>query len=241
MISNPNTLINDLKTAANPEKATFLQRFFKTGKGQYAEGDIFWGLTVPFVRSIARKYKALQPTALEKLLQHEIHDVRLCALLIMVQQAKVYPKQMFKLYLDHSVFVNNWDLVDLSAPTIVGNYLLEKDAAILSQLAQSSLLWERRISIVATFAFIKQGRYEDTLHIAKLLMHDQHDLIHKAVGWMLREVGKRCSSTVLESFLEVHASTMPRTMLRYAIEKLSPAKKKYFMQAKQRSIAKKLF
>jgi len=228
-------LINDLKTAANPEKALFLQRFFKCGKGQYAEGDIFWGLTVPFVRSVARKHKNLEAAALAQLLQHKVHDVRLCALLIMVQQAKAYPEQMFNLYLDNTAFVNNWDLVDLSAPTIVGTYLLNKDSAILSKLAQSSLLWERRIAIVATFAFIKQGRYEHTLQIAQLLVHDQHDLIHKAVGWMLREVGKRCSSIVLEDFLEVYASIMSRTMLRYAVEHLSVEKKKYFMQAKQRT------
>lgn len=237
MFSNQTTLINDLKAAANPEKASFLQRFFKTGKGQYAEGDIFWGLTVPFVRSIAHKHKNLKPAVLAKLLQHNVHDVRLCSLLIMVQQAKVYPEQMFKLYLDSTAFVNNWDLVDLSAPTIVGNYLVDKDCAILFQLAESSLLWERRIAIVATFAFIKQGRYEHTLHVAQILMHDQHDLIKKAVGWMLREVGKHCSPNILENFLEAYASTMPRTMLRYAIEKLSPAKKKYFMQAKQKQRA----
>ena len=201
MMTNQTQLINELKAAANPKKAFFLQRFFKTGRGQYAEGDIFWGLTVPFIRLIAHKHKNLKPATLAKLLQHKVHDVRLCSLLIMVQQAKIYPEQMFKLYLDNTAFVNNWDLVDLSAPVIVGNYLLDKDYAALFQLAQSHVLWERRIATVATFAFIKQGRYEPTLQIAQLLVGDQHDLIHKAVGWMLREVGKRCSLIALENFL----------------------------------------
>jgi 3-methyladenine DNA glycosylase AlkD len=227
-------LINDLKAAANPTKATLLQRFFKTGKGQYAEGDIFWGLTASLARSIARKHKNLDLAALEKLLTHKVHDVRLCTLLIMVHQAQTKPEHMYKLYLDNTKFINNWDLVDLSAPTLVGNYLLDKDCAILRQLAQSSSLWERRIAIIATFAFIKQGHHEHTLELARLLMQDKHDLIHKAGGWMLREVGKRCSTKILENFLDQHAANMPRTMLRYALEHLPPNKKKYYMQAKSK-------
>lgn len=225
-------IINDLKKLSNPQKAEFLQRFFKTGKGQYAEGDIFWGLTVPLVREVARKHKNLDVSSLRKLLTHKVHDVRLCSLLIMVHQAKTKPQPMYNLYLSTTKFVNNWDLVDLSAPTVVGNFLLNEDCTMLYKLAQSPLLWERRIAIVATFAFIKQERSEHTLQIAQTLIHDQHDLIHKAVGWMLREVGKRCSTTILENFLNQHAATMPRTMLRYALEHLPLEKKKYYMQAK---------
>lgn len=232
-------VINDLKKQANPEKAIFLQRFFKTGKGQYAEGDIFWGLTVPLVRSIAREHKDLDPTQLEKLLKHQVHDVRLCSLLIMVHQAKTNAEQMYTIYLNNTQFINNWDLVDLSAPMIIGNYLLDKDCALLYRLAKSSLLWERRIAIVATYSFIKQGQHKHTLQIAQLLMHDHHDLIHKATGWMLREVGKRCSMDILEGFLNQHATTMPRTMLRYALEHLPREKKKYYMQLKTTKIARK--
>lgn len=226
------TIIGDLKRLGNLEKAQAVQRFFKTGKGHYAEGDIFWGITVPSVRKIAHHYKDLATKNLETLLTHEVHEIRLCALLIMVFRAKSEPKIMYHLYLEKISFVNNWDLVDLSAPAIIGNFLINSDKAILYTLAQSPSLWERRIAIVATFAFIKQGQYTDTINIATILMHDKNDLIHKSVGWMLREVGKRCSVTVLEAFLEVHAATMPRTMLRYAIEHLHPEKKKMFMQAK---------
>ena len=225
-------LISDLKELGNPHKAEALKRFFKTGKGQYAEGDIFWGISVPLIRTVARKYEYLNTDQLEQLIEHEIHEIRLCALLIMVIKSKTIPDQMYNLYLKKTHFINNWDLVDLSAPKIMGNYLINNDVSILCTFAQSQSLWERRISIVATFAFIKQGQHEQTLKLAKILLHDKHDLMHKAVGWMLREVGKRCSVNILEIFLEKHATTMPRTMLRYAIERMSPEKKKYFMAQK---------
>lgn len=226
------TIIDNLKNLGNPEKTDHLKRFFKTGKGHYAEGDIFWGITVPAVRNVARHNKDLDLKHLEKLLTHEIHEVRLCALLIMVLKSKNEPQKIYSIYLNNISFVNNWDLVDLSAPTIIGNFLINTDTSILYTLAKSPSLWEKRVAIVATFAFIKQGAHADTLKIATILMHDKHDLIHKAVGWMLREVGKRCSTTILENFLEIHATTMPRTMLRYAIEHMPPEKRQYFMQAK---------
>lgn len=227
-------IINDLKKLSDPQKAAFVQRFFKTGQGQYAHGDIFWGITVPTIRKIARTHQNVAIEHLEKLLAHEVHEVRLCALLIMVFKSKLAGQQMYDLYLDNTRFVNNWDFVDLSAPTIVGDFLLDKDTAVLYTLAHSSILWERRIAMVATYAFIREGHHKHTLKLAQLLMNDKQDLMHKAVGWMLREVGKRCSTDVLEKFLEEHAATMPRTMLRYAIERLEPERKKYFMQAKNR-------
>lgn len=235
-----NDILNDLKKLGSPKKAEHLRYFFKTGAGQYAEGDVFWGVTVPLVRKIAKTYKDLGITHLEKMLEHEIHEVRLCALLIMVFQTKNMPKPMYDLYLKKTACINNWDLVDLSAPIIMGNFLIDKDCAILYKLAQSDCLWERRIAIVSTFAFIKQGCHGHTLKIAQILMNDKHDLIHKAVGWMLREVGKRCSQSALEEFLEVHAATMPRTMLRYSIEHLPNEKRKYFMQAKTLLVKRRL-
>lgn len=225
-------IINDLKLLSTPEKSVLAQRYFKTGKGQYAEGDIFWGISVPNVRRVAKKYYDLSVEELDKLLENEVHEVRLCVLLIMVFQAQNKSQAMFDLYLKKARFVNNWDLVDLSAPQIVGNFLLGRDCAVLYVLAQSSSLWERRIAIVATFAFIKKEISDHTCNLAKVLMNDHHDLIHKAVGWMLREVGKRCSVTILENFLEEHAARMPRTMLRYAIERLSPGRRWYFMSKK---------
>lgn len=231
-----NNLINDLQLLGSPEKAKHLQRFFKTGVGQYAEGDIFWGITVPLIRKIACTYKHLNIKELEILLELEIHELRLCALLIMVFQSKTLPEQMYDLYLKKTAFINNWDLVDLSAPIIVGNFLLNKDCSVLYKLAQSRSLWERRIAMVATYAFIKQGQSEHALKLAQILMSDKHDLIHKAAGWMLREIGKRCSQNILINFLENYASTMPRTMLRYAIEHLTDEDRKYFMQTKNRSV-----
>jgi len=233
-INYANNVINDLKSLGNPEKATAVQRFFKTAEGQYGQGDLFWGITVPEVRKIARTYKDLEITELKKLLAHEVHEVRLCGLLIMVFKFKIEPEPMYNLYLKNTKFINNWDLVDLSVSFIVGAFLQDKDCAILYKLAKSESLWERRISIVATHHFIKQGVYEHTLKISQMLMDDRHDLIHKAAGWMLREVGKRCSVEVLENFMEKYSATMPRTMLRYAIEHMPPDKKQYFMKMKYR-------
>ncbi|MCX6383770.1 MAG: DNA alkylation repair protein [Actinobacteria bacterium] len=217
-------LRKDLSLYASPQKAEVLKRFFKTGKGQYGEGDIFLGVQVPDSRKIVRKYANIPLDNTLDLLRSKIHEERLIALLIMVEKtkwAKMFEREtLFKKYLENTLYINNWDLVDLSADKIVGSYLFEKPKDILYSLAASENLWERRIAVMATFDFIKKGFYEDTLKLAKILLNDRHDLIHKAVGWMLREIGKRCSQEVLEQFLLANYKQMPRTMLRYAIERL---------------------
>ena len=217
-------LRKDLNLYTSPQKAEVLKRFFKTGKGQYGEGDIFLGVQVPDLRKIVRKYANIPLDNTLNLLRSKIHEERLIALLIMVEKTKwadeAGKETLFKKYLENTQYINNWDLVDLSADKIVGSYLFEKPKDILYSLVVSENLWERRIAILATFDFIKKGFYEDTLKLAKILLNDRHDLIHKAVGWMLREIGKRCSQEVLEQFLLVNYKQMPRTMLRYAIERL---------------------
>jgi len=224
-------LKKEFKRNADPEQAANLQRFFKTGKGEYGEGDVFLGLKVPIQRSIAKKYKELTLGEIEKLLESKIHEHRMIALFILIgkYEKAVEPekKHIFDFYLRNTRNINNWDLVDLSAPNIVGDYLVEKDRSILYKLARSRELWERRIAILATFALIKRKESKDALAIAELLLSDKHDLIHKAVGWMLREVGKRVSQDDEENFLKKHYNTMPRTMLRYAIERF-PEKKRIF-------------
>ena len=214
----------EVKSLANPQKARLLERFFKTGKGEYGEGDIFIGMQVPDARKIVRKYAGISLDDTLTLLTSEIHEKRLIALLIMVEKTRRADEPgkeiLFKKYLENTRYINNWDLVDLSADKIVGSYLFEKPKDILYQLAVSGNLWERRIAILATFDFIKKGFYEDALRIIKLVLNDRHDLIHKAAGWMLRETGKRCSQEALEQFLLVNYRKMPRTMLRYAIERL---------------------
>jgi len=226
-------LRRDLKKAANPKQAAILQRFFKTGQGQYGEGDVFLGIKVPRQREIASKYFGLSLAEIKKLLQSKIHEQRLVALLIMVakfnQVTEAEKKRLFKFYLANSQWINNWDLVDLSAPSIVGQYLLKRPRQVLYRLAKSKNLWERRIAIVATYSFIRQNQFGDTLRIVTLLLGDQQDLIHKAAGWMLREVGKR-DQVVLEKFLQKYASQMPRTTLRYAIERLPEKKRQRYLK-----------
>ena len=223
----------DLRSIANPEKAKILSGFFKTGKGQYGEGDIFLGIMVPQQRKLAKEYGLLSLKDIKALLSSRIHEHRLIALLILVQQyRKAEEREKERLavfYLDHATCINNWDLVDLSAPYILGEHLYGKDIAVLLRLALSENLWERRIAIIATFAFIRKNRFSETLRIAEVLLRDQHDLIHKAVGWMLREVGKR-DIMPLERFLKNHADAMPRTMLRYAIERFTASKRQYWME-----------
>jgi len=215
-------LKKELRNFADPEKAQVLKGFFKTGKGHYGEGDIFIGVTVPHTRSVAKEYRKLSLAEVKKILYSKIHEERLCAVLLLVdkfQKAEAdEKKEIFHFYIKHIRQVNNWDLVDLSAPKIVGTYLLDKSKSILYRLARSKNLWEKRIAIVSTYTFIKSGEYQDTLKIAKILMNDMHDLIHKAVGWMLRELGKRSADTE-KAFLKKFKTKMPRTMLRYAIEK----------------------
>lgn len=222
-----------LKKLANPQKAIGVARFFKTGKGEYGEGDIFLGITVPETRIVAKQYKDLSLKEIEKLLQSKIHEERLLALVILVNQFKkvdeVKQKQIFDMYLANTKYINNWDLVDCSAEYIIGGYLMNKSKAILKKIAQSKSIWERRIAIMATFQFIKQKQHKDTFIIAKILLQDEHDLIHKAVGWMLREVGKRISESIEETFLKQHHQKMPRTMLRYAIERFDESKRKRYL------------
>lgn len=228
-----NELRKELKINANPEKAEVLRRFFKTGPGQYGEGDVFIGIVVPILRKIAKKFTDLPLEKILVLLKSKIHEERLIALLILIAQFNsgniLEKEEIFQLYISHTSFINNWDLVDLSAEKIVGVYLDGKSKEILYNLARSDSLWERRISIVSTFHFIKKGIYNDALAIATILLMDKEDLIHKATGWMLREVGKRCSEEAEEAFLREHHSKMPRTMLRYAMERFSPEKKRLYL------------
>lgn len=222
-----------LKSIANPTIAEKSQRFFKTGPGQYGEGDRFLGIRVPELREQAKKYAAVPLSEIQNLLLSEYHEERLCALLILVQKfSKNGPteqKAIYELYLKNTSRINNWDLVDLSAPQIVGAYLADKDRKILYQLAQSKSLWERRIAILATFHFIKNRQFDDALEIARMLLSDREDLIHKAVGWMLREAGKR-NPAVEKKFLDTHSSRMPRTMLRYAIEKFPEEERQKYLK-----------
>src|SRR3989344_7467368 len=212
-------LRREIKSLADPVRAKHSLRFFRTGPGEYGEGDKFLGLTVPECRSLVRKYKDLSLSDTTELLHSQYHEERLIALLILVHNYPKNPQKIYDLYLKSTKYINNWDLVDLSSSNIVGKYLLDKPIDILFKLAKSKSLWERRIAILATFAFIYQGNPKPTLQISETLLHDKEDLIHKAVGWMLREVGKRCGQKTLIYFLDKHYKTMPRTMLRYSIER----------------------
>lgn len=226
-------LRKDLELIADPIKAKHSNRFFKTEKGHYGYGDLFIGVTVPQSRIIAQKYHYLSLPDLRKLLLSTMHEERLIALFILVDQfnkgEETTRKEIYDFYVAHMHRVNNWDLVDSSAHKIVGQYLLDKPRDILYVWAKSSDLWEKRIAIIATYWFIKQGQFDDTLAIAKILLHDSHDLIHKAVGWMLREVGNRDKS-VEEAFLKVHYNEMPRTMLRYAVEKFPEQQRRAYIE-----------
>ena len=207
------------------------QGYFKTGAGQYGAGDRFLGISVPNLRKVAREFRDLDRDSLLELLHSEWHEERLLALVILVEQFERGDDSIYALYLANTAFINNWDLVDASAPQIVGGHLATRSRAPLRKLAKSKSLWERRIAIVATYFFIRQKDFDDTLAIADLLLADPHDLIHKAVGWMLREVGKR-DRRVLDSFLETRAAKMPRTMLRYAIERFEESERKRYLAMK---------
>ena len=227
-------LVLAINSCANPEKAKNLQRFFKTGRGEYAEGDIFLGLVVPIERKIAKQFSSLTLNDVSFFLQHAVHEYRMIALFILIEQFKKgngeQKKSIFNLYLKNAKYINNWDLVDLSAPSIVGEYLVDKDYTTLLDFAHSSSLWERRVSMLALFADIKRGRFDRALTVAEILVHDKHDLIQKAVGWMLREMGKRGGLKEEEEFLRKFGVTMPRTMLRYAIERFPEKKRLRFMK-----------
>ena len=217
----------------NPAQAIILQRFFKTGKGEYGEGDIFYGIKVPEQRTIAKQFKDLGLDDLKTLILSKVHEERLIAAFILVDQFKSgdekKKKIVFDFYLKNRKGINNWDLVDLSAPKIVGAYLIDKEKDLLYKFARSKDLWEKRISIISTQAFIREHYFEDTLNISEILLNDKHDLIHKAVGWMLREVGNRDIQTE-EEFLKKYYKIMPRTMLRYAIEKFPEQKRKAYLK-----------
>ena len=222
----------DLLKLKNPQQAKILQKFFKTKKGEYGEGDIFLGIKVPYQRKISKKYSELSLENLQKLLSGNIHEERLTALFILIIKYKKSnennKRKIVDFYLSNAKNINNWDLVDSSAQYILGDYLLEKDKSILYNLAKSENLWERRIAIISTFCFIKNNEFEDALKISQMLLDDNHDLIHKAVGWMLREIGKR-DILKEELFLKKYSKTMPRTMLRYSIEKFEESKRKYYL------------
>lgn len=224
-----------LKKLGTKKKAEASAWFFKTGKGEYAEGDKFYGVTVPEQRKVAKDFRELSLVELSKLLKSSMHESRLTALFILVWQfehadAKL-EKAIYDLYLKHTKYINNWDLVDSSAPQIIGGYLKDKNRAVLQKLARSKDLWERRIAMLATYYFIRmQTDFSDALVIATILLKDEHDLIHKAVGWMLREIGNRDLKTE-EAFLNTYAKEMPRTMLRYAIEKFPKSKREKYMKA----------
>lgn len=228
-------LKKELEKISDPKKAKDLQRFFKTKKGEYGEGDIFLGITVPRQRILAKKFIDLKYGDLEKLLKSKKHEERMVALLILVLKFKKASteeqKQIYNFYLKNIKHINNWDLVDLSAPTVMGFFLLNKNKNILYKLVKSKDLWQKRIAILTTFNFIKNNQFEDSFKISKILLNDKHDLIHKAVGWMLREAGKR-DLNAEETFLKENYKEMPRTMLRYAIEKFEEKKRLAYLKGK---------
>ena len=219
----------EIKKLASARQASNLARFFKTGKGEYGEGDVFVGLTMPQIRVLARKHQALSISGLTKLVCSPVHEERMLALIIMTLRYPREKKVFYDLYSKIRRYINNWDLVDVTCPRIVGDYLLDKPREVLYGWARSKNLWERRMAVIATAAFIARGDFSDTLKIAEILLTDPHDLIHKAVGWMLREVGKR-DKRAEEAFLGAHYRRMPRTMLRYAIEKFPPSERARWMK-----------
>ena len=225
----------ELRRLSDPEKARVMQRFFKTGQGEYGEGDIFLGVVVPKSRQIARSFKELDIDEVKVLLYSSIHEERLVALLILIHKfnSTSNREKIVSFYTDNLKQINNWDLVDLSAPSILGAHLIDKDKDIIYKLSRSENVWERRIAIVATYYFIRKNKFNDTFRICQMLLHDNHDLVHKAAGWMLREVGKR-NITLADAFLKKHYAAMPRTMLRYAIERFPEAKKRGYMKKRDR-------
>lgn len=237
-----NEVLEALKAIAKPDDAIFLQRFFKTGKGQYGEGDVFIGARMPALRTVCKKYINLPQPEIQKLFDSDIHECRMAAAVILAYQYpkadQVTKKAIYDLYLKNVLAgrVNNWDIVDVTAENVIGRHLYEQKLSrdILFKLARSTNIWQRRVGIMSSFYFFKSGDgdYETTLELCDILLHDQHDLIQKVVGWMLREIGKRVDRKILLQFLDKHAATMPRTTLRYAIEHLPPAQKQFYMEQK---------
>lgn len=232
-MSDYDTIMAELRSLGNEEKRRVLSGFFKTGKGEYGEGDMFFGIPVPLTRGVAKRHKTADMATVKALLDSEWHEARLCALLILVEKMKKADadsaKDIVETYLASTARINNWDLVDLSASYIVGTYLLDKPRDLLYRLASSHLLWDNRIAMVSTYAFIKKGDLDDTFALALRLINHPHELMHKAVGWMLREAGKRDMAR-LSAFVDAHWHEMPRTMLRYAIEKYPEAERKAVLQ-----------
>lgn len=221
-------LKKDLRALVTPGKARALARFFKTGKGEYGEGDIFIGVMVPEIRKVANKYKDISLVELQKVISSPIHEERVCAALICTYRE--LNREVVDFYLSNIRFLNNWDIIDLTCHKILGKWMIDhpEKRKILYKFARSNSLWERRISAISTFAFLRQNDYKDMLAIAEILLHDEHDLIHKAVGWMLREIGKR-DQALEERFLLKHYKKMPRTMLRYAIERFEEGRRKMYL------------
>ncbi|NWF50393.1 MAG: DNA alkylation repair protein [Ignavibacteriaceae bacterium] len=224
-----------VNSLSDPDQAEILQRFFKTGRGEYGEGDVFAGIKLPVQRKIAKENSETPISELKKMLLSPVHEIRMIALIILTNRFaradEVNKKIIFDFYIENREKINNWDLVDISAPKIPGEFLFDKDKKILYDFARSKNIWERRIAIISTFGFIRKNHFEDTIQISKILLKDKEDLIHKAVGWMLRETGKRNLRT-LELFLKEYYKTMPRTMLRYAIEKFPEHKRQNYLKGK---------
>ncbi|NOR84688.1 DNA alkylation repair protein [archaeon] len=225
-------LKSDLDNLKDSKRAEIYARFFKTKKGEYGEGDTFLGITVPNQRKVAKNYTNLSLEDIQFLLLSNIHEYRLTALIILMDKYKKAndndKKKIFDLYIKNTKNINNWDLVDISAPHILGDYLLDKDRKILYTFAKSENLWKKRIAILSTFTFIRNNDFKDTINISEIFLNDTHDLIHKAVGWSLRELGKK-NQPIEEEFLKKHYKTMPRTMLRYAIERFDEDKRQYYL------------
>ena len=237
-MSQADQILSEMQALGTPEKAAHLSKFFKTGKGEYGEGDRFLGIPVPGTRRVAKAHLDTSFEDLHTLLESPWHEVRLCALLILVERFKrkktteAEREVIYHFYLQHTERCNNWDLVDLSCPTLVGGYLLNRaDRSVLYRLAESSILWEQRIAMVSTYTFIYHRQFDDAIRLAQHFMTHRHDLMHKAVGWMLREIGKR-DRPVLSAFLEEYASQLPRTALRYAIEHYPEAERKQYLARK---------
>jgi len=224
-----------LRELSNEERARHSMRFFKTGKGEYGEGDKFLGIRVPVIRAHAKKFKDISLEENLKLLRSEFHEERLCSLIILIHKFSKGNEneraEIFRIYMNNTKYINNWDLVDLSAPHIVGAFLFDKKRTLIYELSESADLWKRRIAILSTFHFIKRFQYDDALNLSEKYLRDKEDLIHKAVGWMLREIGNR-NIAVEKEFLGKHYKIMPRTMLRYAIEKFPEIERKAYLLGK---------
>lgn len=227
----------ELRKHADKKTAGILRQFFKTGPGEYGEGDVFIGVKIPQIRSLTKQYLDLKLPRIIPLLKSPIHEERMFALLILVSKYSKAPyenkKEIYNLYLAHTRYINSWDLVDLTAAKIIGSFLHGKDTRPLYKLSRSKNLWERRIAVVSTHHFIKNDEFSDTLKISEIMLTDREDLIHKAAGWMLREVGKRNLFVLEEKFLKQHYNRMPRTMLRYAIEKFPEEKRQAYLKGKK--------